>query len=65
MEPCRHLREEHSSRGDSTCKVPVAEAGLECTRYREGASVAGAKLTKGKKEGDEVGNLIRIGEGIQ
>lgn len=65
MEPCRCLREEHSSRGDSTCKVPVAEAGLERSRYREEASVAGAKLTKGKKEGNEVGNSIRVGEGIQ
>lgn len=60
-----YLGEEHSSKRNSKCKVPAAEAGLECSRNREEASVAGAKLAKGRKEGDEVRNVMGLGREIQ
>lgn len=51
-------------RENSKCKDPAADMGLECSRNGEKASVAGAKLASGRKEGDEVRNVTRAGEGI-
>lgn len=50
-------------RENSECKDPVA-TGLECSGNREEAGVAGAKLANGRKEGDEVRNVMRVGEGV-
>ena len=52
------------SRENSKCKDPVADMGLECSRNREEAGVTGAKLANGRKEGDEVRNVMKVGEGI-
>lgn len=43
----------------------MAEVGLEYSRNREEASVAGAKLAKGRKEADEVRNVLGVGEGME
>lgn len=52
-------------REKSKSKDPVADMGLESSRNREEASVAGEKSAKGRKDGDEFGNLMRVGEGIK
>lgn len=52
-------------REKSKCKDPVADRGLVPSRNREEASVAGAKSAKGRGEGDEVRNWMRVAEGIK
>lgn len=52
-------------REKSKCKDPVADMGLKSSRNREEASVTGVKSAKGRKEGDEVRNLMTVGEGIK